>query len=350
MPFNRPSPQTIRNRIAADIEAQVQNGAPLEEFAPEAILGAAFAMASHMMHEHLDWIVQQIHPDTAAAEYLERIAGFYKLTRAAATPATGMVRFTGTNGTVVPAGTQVQSSAGTRYATDADGTISGGHVDVAVTALVAGATANLATGLSVSLVTPISNVIAAALVQAPGLSGGSDAETDTALRARVIRRMQMPPHGGAEHDYIAWGLELAGVTDVYVYPNEYGLGTVGITFLMEDRTNRLPASQDVENMQELIDERRPVTADVTVFAPTALPVNITLSISPDNAANRAAVTAELQDFFTREAEPGGIIYISRLREAISTAVGEFNHTLTVPSANVDAAFGQLPVLGAITWA
>jgi uncharacterized phage protein gp47/JayE len=64
---------------------------------------------------------------------------------------------------------------------------------------------------------------------------------------------------------------------------------------------------------------------------------------------QAAVAAELADLLRREAEPGGTILVSHLREAISIAVGETNHVLSSPAADVTHATGQIATLGTITW-
>lgn len=85
-------------------------------------------------------------------------------------------------------------------------------------------------------------------------------------------------------------------------------------------------------------------------APTAAPLNLTIQLTPNTAAVRAAVTAELADVVRREAMPGGTLLLSHLREAISVAAGEINNVLSTPTADVTHAPGQMPVLGTITWA
>lgn len=189
-----------------------------------------------------------------------------------------------------------------------------------------------------------------ATVNAPGLSAGTDEETDDRLRARVLERIQQPPHGGAAHDYVTWAKEVAGVTRAWVYPEQLGLGTVQVIFVMDDKEGTIiPDSTEVETVQDYIDAACPVTADVTVTAPVADAIDFTINISPNTSIVQQAIQAELEDFFKREAEPGGTLYLSRIREAISTAAGEFAHVLVTPSANIVSSFGDLPVLGNITF-
>jgi uncharacterized phage protein gp47/JayE len=155
--------------------------------------------------------------------------------------------------------------------------------------------------------------------------------------------------GGARSDYEAWALQVAGVTRAWVYPLENGPGTVVVRFVRDNDTSLIPDSAEVAAVQAYIDDLRPVTANVTVEAPTASPLNMTIQLTPNTAAVRAAVTAELTDVLQREAAPGGTILLSHLREAISVAAGEVNNVLTTPTADVTHAAGEMPVLGTITW-
>ena len=70
---------------------------------------------------------------------------------------------------------------------------------------------------------------------------------------------------------------------------------------------------------------------------------------PDTTAVRAAITANLIDLHEREAGLGETLLISHIREAISGAAGETDHSLTLPSDNVTAAANELLTFGGITW-
>jgi len=107
---------------------------------------------------------------------------------------------------------------------------------------------------------------------------------------------------------------------------------------------------EVQAVEAYLDELRPVTAEVRVFAPIDYPVAFTAAVVPDTAAVRAAVEAELQDLFQRVAEPGGTVYLSAIRTAVGTAAGLTDYTLTVPAADVAPGAGELASLGVVTWA
>ena len=103
-------------------------------------------------------------------------------------------------------------------------------------------------------------------------------------------------------------------------------------------------------MQTAIDAVRPIGPVVTIAAPVAVPLAFDIRITPDSAAIRAAIEAELHDLIFREAAPGGTLLISHIREAISVAAGEVDHTLLTPVANQTVTAVQINTFGSITWA
>jgi len=281
--------------------------------------------------------------------FLDRYAGIWGVLRVPAAFAGGPVSISGATGAVVPTGTPMQRSDGAAYVTTADATLVDGAAVVQVSATVAGSAGNAGAGTQMAFVQPVANVASSGLVGGGGLGGGAVKESDDGLRARVLARIQQAPMGGASADYVAWALEVAGVSRAWVYPLEDGPGTVVVRFVRDNDASMIPDSGEVATVQAYIDERRPVTAQVQVLAPTAVPLDMQITLTPNTAAVRAAVQAELADVFIREAKPGGTILLSHLREAISVAAGETNNVLVSPIADVTHAPGEMPVLGDITW-
>lgn len=198
--------------------------------------------------------------------------------------------------------------------------------------------------------------VASVNVDANGLGQGADQETDDQLRVRILLRKRYPPHGGAESDYIQWGLSLPGVTRVFVKGRAYGKGTVGVWFLMDDTyLAGIPQQADVVAMQDYIDTVAPVTANVIVQAPIADCVDITIrNLSPDTQAVREAVAAELHSLFRRTASvslPGdpSVLYVSDVWQAVGNATGERHHQVVAPSTDVPFAVGTMPCLRSVTF-
>jgi uncharacterized phage protein gp47/JayE len=110
----------------------------------------------------------------------------------------------------------------------------------------------------------------------------------------------------------------------------------------------------VQTVQDHIDSVRPVTADVTVLAPVAVPVDMTIGLSPNSSAVQTAVTSELADLFRRAAQVedgtgSGRILISHISEAISLATDEDDHLLVTPVADLTFSDGEIGTLGTITF-
>jgi uncharacterized phage protein gp47/JayE len=351
MSFSRPDLSTLKSRIAADLDSRLPGTDAKLRRSNTGVLSTVQAGAVHGLYGYLAFIAAQAMIDTAESEYLERHSTIWGITRKAAAAAGGNVTFTGADGTVIPLGTALQRSDSVEFATDADVTIASGTATVAATTSVAGESGNTSASTALTLINSISGLDSSATVATGGLAGGTEIESDDDLRVRLLARIQQPPHGGANFDYVAWALEVSGVTRSWCYPAYLGLGTVGVTFVCDDQdTSIIPDASMVTTVQDYIDALRPVTADVTVFAPVAVPLNPTIAVTPNTAAVKEAVQAELEDLISREAIPGGTIYLSHIREVISQAAGETNHVLTSPSADVVRTAGQITTLGTITWA
>ena len=345
MPFNRPTLPQLRERILADMASRLELKGGLMRRSTAGVLSAVFAGVSHMMHGHLDWMSKQLFVRTAESDYLEyNHASVHGVTRKAASAASGHVAFDGETGLTVPQGTVLKRADGALFTTTEDG-----FASVAVTAQEAGEAGNCGTGEVLSLVSPIAGIKNNALAVSPGISGGSDAEDDESLRERTLQVIQNPPMGGADHDYVRWAREVPGVTRAWCYDQWMGLGTVGVTFVRDDDDNFIPDSDEVDTVQEHIDAERPVTAVVYVFAPTTKTVNFSITVTPNTEAVHNAVKDELDAFFLREAVPGATLYMSRISEAISAALNEAHHTITLPAADVTCEDNEIAVVGTVTF-
>ena len=313
-------------------------------------LARGLAGSHHEIYGFLEWISRQRFVATADRDELLEQAVEYGIRPIAAVRATGTIAVTGTAATVIAAATVWRSGAPVDYRSTAEATIgAGGTVDVAVEAVEPGADGNAVAGTRVRLVSPIAGVVSAAT--AGELGGGADIESTDSVRERLADRKQNPPRGGTGPDYEQWARAAhADVTRRWARPLAGGLGTVTVYFMTDGTGNGIPSAAVVATVQAYIDARRPVTADVTVEAPTAVEFDVTINnIAPTTQAVQDAVTAEIADLVLRASEPGGTILVSHLREAISTAAGETDHVLVSPVANVVVSADEISVEGAVTF-
>lgn len=168
-------------------------------------------------------------PLWAWSTYLDDLGVPFQVERLAATPAGGLVRFTGAAGTLIPTGTQVSAepidldAEAPEYQTTEDGIIGvGGTTELAVAATAAGAFGNVSSGAVSVLQTPIEGV---AVTNLAPIVGGTDPETDEEFRSRLLARFE-GLGGGNEADYVRWMREAPGVGRATVIPLFAGPGTV----------------------------------------------------------------------------------------------------------------------------
>lgn len=348
--FNRPSRTQLISDAQTDINARVTGVDSRLRRSFAGAFAAMFAGALDALYGALQYVSNQIIPDSADSDHLARWASFWGVTPKTATAAVGSAISAagGVNGTPVPSGTLLQRSDQTTYVTTALAAVAGGTVTVAITAQNPGSAGSNAAGVLLNLVSPIAGVVGPFTVVAD--MEGNDAETNPALLARLEARVQTPPTGGGPGDYVQWALSQPGVTRAWEYPNWNGLGTVGVTFVFDGRADIFPLAGDLTAMQAFLDSVAPITAVVTAFALTALPVNFTIHLVPSNGATQAAVTAELQAWMARVSVPNTSLLQSGYDAAIDEAQGVTDYTVAVPAGDVAVGAGELATLGVITWA
>lgn len=362
MAFNRPTLQELITRV----EGEIRSGLGIVTLLRRSFLSViarVMAGLSHTVLGFITYIEKQAFPDTAEGEYLLRWAGIWGVFQKPATYAKFRCAVTGTAGTVIPVSTIYRRTDGVEYFTEAALTLTGANDKIVLIAVVAGLTGEVAVSDQISILSPIAGLDSISTVDLIIIEP-EDIETIESLRARLIDRIQNPPSGGAATDYIQWALAVPGITRSWVGPQALGPGTV-VVYVVNDNDNPItPSPAKITEVADYIEVLRPVTANVSVVAPTLLALNMTIQIKPNTAAIQAAITTEIQDLIYRDAalagaykSPGvlhtGKILLSRINEAVSIGSGEEDHLITlingVAPADITPATGQLVVLGTITW-
>jgi uncharacterized phage protein gp47/JayE len=342
-----------KQRILAALNAAATLGNSMLRVLSDATSGLA-----HLVLRYIDWLAKQLMPDTAETEWLDRHGQIWltnsdgTLGRKAAEFATGTVTVTGTQGTVVPAAAQL-STTDISFETLTQVSISASGSSVPVRALDPGAIGNLVVGDVLQFEVVVDGIDNTAIAN-NDFHGGADTETDDDLRARVLERIQQPPMGGSQEDYVRWALSFGGVTRAWAYPLELGPGTVVIRFMMDIlRADNygIPTAEDVLAVAQWIDKVRPVAVkDIFVVAPIPYPINFTLrSVVPDTTAIRAGIESSVRHMFLTQAIPGETLHRSSLDEALSQVVGLNTYELTFTSTPMPDN-GHLPILGSIIYA
>jgi len=322
---------------------------------------------THEVFSALDYVAKQRFVTTADSENLDRHGEQYGLARRPASPASGIITLTCTGAVSVAAGALFLRFDGVQYtASVAASILSSGALDVPVVAVVAGKSGLSDAGAALTITSGVTGT-ATAVVGAGGMSAGADVEDDESYRARLLFRLRNPPHGGAPSDYVMWAGEVSGVSRVFVERLWQGAGTVRVLFMMDDAYNDgVPLAGDVTRVREYLELVKPASAQLTVAAPTAQPINITITgLEPSNAATQNAIRAELASAFERLGRVAGgdtfhaampylatpfSFSVSWIWQAVANATGEQRHTIAAPSSDVAIAAGNVPTLGTVTFA
>lgn len=346
--FQRPTLAENISMIRTDLFAMLDINDTLRRM-DEDVRAKVYAAALHTVYGYIDYLALNMLPDRCDETWLARHASMKRCPRKLAAAASGYMRWDGvTNGIKVTAGSIIQRDDLVQYVATSDASSSGGVLRVPITCSAEGRAGDADDGSSLYLVTPVNGLPSAGL--ADNISGGLDIEDLEEWRGRVIERYYWTPMGGADGDYIVWAKEVPGITRAWAYRHWMGAGSVGVMVASSDPVNPVPDAATVQAVKSHIEPLAPVAgSSLYVFAPVPKSVDFHIKLTPDTAAVRAAVTAELRSFLLRDGYPEGELTLSRINEAISIATGEYSHQLIAPAANVSIAKNELAVMGTLSW-
>lgn len=338
----RPTLQQIITRVHNDTVARLDEETLRRS--DIAVFERVIAGASHALYSVLEFGRNQLFSTTAQTSYLEEQGTIFGLSRKQAVKASGQVTFTYANGWVdVPVGTVLQNGENL-YTTTTAPNQSGVST---IQANVAGTAYNLDINTTLTMSSAVAGVNNE-VVCTTAINNGTDEETDDALRVRVLERTQNPPRQGTKEDYIAWCKEVEGCGNAWCFPREYGEGTV--TMRVVDDDMNIPEQELVDKIQTYVQDKTNIMATVYTEKPIAQPIDITLKITPDNTTLRTNVETAIKNLFKKESIPGGKIYLSHINAVISSVNTEEDHTITSPSADLQATDNaHLLIVGDISW-
>ena len=358
MPWPIPQPTDIFNRAATAYVAQFPSFQPT---APNTVVGATgrvLAMAAFDLYLYQGYVMNELFPDTAE-DNLDRHAGNWGLTRIPASVATGTVQWLSTTGATLAAGIVFTDAFGNSYITTSGGTVGAAtNITLNIAAASAGAQGNLANATLITPIAPVGGMTAQAQVSsAGGLTGGAAAESDIALRGRLLSRIRLRGRGGNNADYAQW-TQAASSSVAYVtaVPNYQGPGTVGVfaagvgpSTLGSGVLSAISAYLGAGYASGGV---APVTAYVAVYSAALQTINATLHLTPDTSANRTAAANAFGQFITQSATiagaGGATIDVSSIAGAIvGGSGGAFTFDLTAPVADIVINTGTIAVAGTV---
>ena len=299
-----------------------------------------------------DWVLDQSFPQTAQGMYLDYHAETRGITRAAAEKAAGTLRFAAadkvTAACPIEKGTVCMTAEGVRFETTEDAAIAVGSqwADVPAQAVEAGAGGNVIAG-TVTLLSAMP-VGVVQCTNPAAFSGGCDAESDEALRGRVLASYQRLPNGANAAYYEQEAMRYPGVAAAKAVGRARGIGTVNVVIATHAG---VPDAALLAAVETDLQKKREIAVDVKVLAPTVETVAVTaaLKAAPGYtfAEAKAGAQSALEALFTGELL-GKSVTTARLLTLLCGVEGVENVHLTAPAADVAVGSTELPMLGTVT--
>lgn len=353
MPYISPTLSELLTRTRSDIEARTG----VSNIATEGVSSSAAGNA-YGLHGRLRWIARNIVPHLADADILLKHCEFWGVWRKQAAAAAGELVVDVVGEAVIDVGTRWQRADGVIVeSTSAVMLSAASSVSVPVQAVEAGTAGNTAAGVKFELISPIVNVKSTAAVAEGAISGGAAIESIDSLRSRLLFRVQYPPSGGTIHDYVRWAMECAGVTRAWCLDTP-GRNVITVLFVLDGQADIFPTDSDCQRVNDYITshtnpltnqiEGKPPCVELITKGPTKRPLNPVIRISPKTPATQAAVETALNDLLV-EAEPGEVVYLSKLSAAVATAGGVNDGRIVSMTDDIYPKADELVVVGEIIW-
>lgn len=321
----------IRSEILRD-QANLDDTVDTSSDSDNYVRATGTASAVEGLYQLQAYQTRQLFPDTADSEYLHRHAALRRIFPKPAVPSQGKVILAGLVGST--GDTDLQFVVGNkRYRITTPVTIGAtGTATVTAVALDTGAASNL----SPNAIGQLSAAPAGISSQITVLSmvGGLDAETDDQLLARLLDRLQRPPAGGNVADYRTWAMEIAGISDAFVFPHRGGIGRVDVAVISGSSQAN---DEEIQAAQLNIDIKRPSACrGATVFTPTLRIVDLRIGVKLSGTEKDALQSSLETDYsvYFDTLIPGATVVKSKLDAIVSNSIGVTDSIVVEPAMNV----------------
>lgn len=307
---------------------------------------APAAMELAQMYVELDVVLRLAFGETSTGEYLDKRTADFGVYRKQATPAVRKGVFTDGNNAPfnIPIGSRFRLNDMVYVAIEK---ITDGQFRMQAETL--GSAGNQEFG-NLLPIEPIEGLGTAILADV--LIPGEDEENDDSLRKRFLQKVREPGTSGNAADYKQWATDVAGVGAAKVTPLWNGPGTVKVTVVNADMR---PATTDlVTQVQEYIEQVRPIGASVTVVSATGKSINVSANVvlaSGYTLQNvQDAFMKALDEYFKEIAFSMTYVSYAKIGTLLLSTPGVIDYnglTLNNVTANVALQDNEVPVLGSV---
>lgn len=304
---------------------------------------------------NIEWLKNQMFPQTAIGKQLDYHAQERGIERKAASKSKGILKFSrpskATYDISIPKGTVCSTNGSdiVRVVTVEDVTLPAGELSVTVEAQseVGGSNTNVAVGNICVMVTIPAGM--GSVTNTTAFTGGNDQESDEKLRERILFSYENISNGTNCAFYRDCALSFDEVNSVSVVATPRGSGSVDVYIAGKGGT---VDSSLVTEVQSYINELREINVDAKVKSPSLVSVAVTGTVKPksgyqvDDVINACKVS--LQNYFD-SLSIGQAVKKIDLYNAIFSTEGVENYALTVPVADITINKTSLAVKGILTF-
>lgn len=244
----------------------------------------------------IEWLKQQVFPQTAQADYLEKHAEQRGLSRKGAVASSGSLLFGRATAlpyeVLIPAGAVCATAgeADSRFVTTKDVVLQAGALSVEAPAVSyeGGRAGNAAAGAVNLLLTPPAGI---ETVKNPvAFTGGADGETDEELRKRLMKSYEIVPNGTNGEFYRSFAVQFDGIQSAGVLARADGSGTVTVYAAAK---GDVPPPALLAEIQRQLNELREISVTVKVLPAELVKVSVLVYIQPAEGWTLEAATAEV---------------------------------------------------------
>lgn len=289
-------------------------------------------------------------------EYLDLLGAHYGLTRKGSIKAIQNIQFTGIKGTTIlkdkiVATVATDENESIEFKVLESNTISEtGIVTVQAECLVAGNIGNVRTGNITVLETSINGIKEITNIKL--VKEGVDTELDDDFRNRIFINIRTPSTSGNKYDYLKWAISIDGVGNALIKPLWNGNGTVKV--VITDYNGRTPTQYLINTVQDLIEEKRPIGATVTVVGVKETNINITANLILENGYSstdiKAVIETKLKEYFMKINLAANTLRYHRIINIILDISGVLDYNdITINGVRENLIFGDdnIPILESV---
>ncbi|NFG23185.1 baseplate J/gp47 family protein [Clostridium botulinum] len=181
---------------------------------------------------------------------------------------------------------------------------------------------------------------------------GVDTESNESLFNRLMVKVRTPSTSGNKYDYLNWALSVNGVGDAKVKPLWNGNGTVKV--LITDTDGRAPVEDLIKKVSDVIEEKRPIGATVTVAGIKEVNIKISTKVILQEGsvleAIKDMIISNINSYFKKISLKTNIIRFNRIVNCILDVDGiEDYKEITVNGEQNDISLSEdsIPILESV---